>query len=679
MTIPAGVSIIGWDGQPNTRVGVVAIPVDRSPLPPLPAGITAARTFLFTFGKLGGGVPTGPVVIDAPNDIGALPGQQVALYYFNEAPDGTAPNRWEQYGSATVSDDGQRLVTDVNPATGQRYGMPRFCCGGFNPGGPYPPTAAPGGGPSGGPGDGGSSGGDPVDTATGFLYVTKTDLTLPGIIPLSVRRTYRTNLNNAGPFGVGTSWEWDVFLNPSGPLTDQFRMLTLFSPGNRQDTFVELGGANQVSGMWANFASPSLQGALVLRESSGLALHFKDGRVWRFSSSGRLLSQQDRVGNTVTLTRDTQLRVTAITDPVGRQFTFTYDGLNLRISSARDPLGRIVQYGYDATGLLTSVTDAAGGVTTYTYDPNSFRMLTITDPRGITYLANEYDGDGRVSRQTLADGGTWSFAYTAKGSRITETVVTDPRGNARRDRFNAAGYLVSQTDALGQTTTFTRQAGTNLLLTTTDPLGRVTSYTYDVNANVTSVTDPAGNVRSFTYDDGAYVGRAKSPYLTLGAAPASFQYDPLGRRTRKTINGTAVDLVYDVTNPVQEMTAAGVTQLLTGRLIDEYFVRTGTSSIVTLLSDALGSIIAGTDNQAAIVADYTYEPFGITAISGDAGDNPFQYTGRESDGNGMYYYRARYYSAGLQRFISEDPIHSLGRSLRGHPKPASRGHLKTGQ
>jgi RHS repeat-associated protein len=529
MTIPAGVSIIGWDGQPNTRVGVVAIPVDRSPLPPLPAGITAARTFLFTFGKLGGGVPTGPVVIDAPNDIGALPGQQVALYYFNEAPDGTAPNRWEQYGTATVSDDGQRLVTDVNPATGQRYGMPRFCCGGFNPGGPYPPTAAPGGGPSGGPGDGGSNGGDPVDTATGFLYVTKRDLTLPGIVPLAVTRTYRTNLNNAGPFGVGTSWEWDIFLNPSGPITDLYRRLILFSPGNRQDTFVELGDfANQVSGMWANIESPALQGALVLRESSGLALHFKDGRVWRFSFSGRLLSQTDRLGNTVTVTRDTQLRVTALTDPAGRQFTFTYDGLNLRISSARDPLGRIVQYGYDATGLLTSVTDAAGGVTTYTYDPSSFRLLTITDPRGITYLTNEYDGDGRVSRQTLADGGTWGFAYTAKGSRVSETVLTDPRGNARRDRFNAAGYLVSQIDALGQTTTFTRQAGTNLLVSTTDPLGRVTSYTYDAKANVTSITDPAGNVRSFTYESTFnQVTSARDP---LGNV-TSFSYDAHGNLT----------------------------------------------------------------------------------------------------------------------------------------------------
>ena len=37
-----------------------------------------------------------------------------------------------------------------------------------------------------------------------------------------------------------------------------------------------------------------------------------------------------------------------------------------------------------------------------------------------------------------------------------------------------------------------------------------------------------------------------------------------------------------------------------------------------------------------------------------------QYTGRENDGTGLYYYRARYYSPELARFISEDPIGVAG-------------------
>ncbi len=37
-----------------------------------------------------------------------------------------------------------------------------------------------------------------------------------------------------------------------------------------------------------------------------------------------------------------------------------------------------------------------------------------------------------------------------------------------------------------------------------------------------------------------------------------------------------------------------------------------------------------------------------------------QYTGRENDGNGLYYYRARYYSPVLGRFISKDPLGFAG-------------------
>ncbi len=71
---------------------------------------------------------------------------------------------------------------------------------------------------------------------------------------------------------------------------------------------------------------------------------------------------------------------------------------------------------------------------------------------------------------------------------------------------------------------------------------------------------------------------------------------------------------------------------------------------------ALGSIIALTDDAGVTKTTYTYDPFGNVTITGEASDNPFQYTGRENDGTGLYYYRARYYSPEMQRFISEDPI-----------------------
>jgi RHS repeat-associated protein len=72
--------------------------------------------------------------------------------------------------------------------------------------------------------------------------------------------------------------------------------------------------------------------------------------------------------------------------------------------------------------------------------------------------------------------------------------------------------------------------------------------------------------------------------------------------------------------------------------------------------DALGSVMALTDENGVMKTQYTYEPYGNATVSGEADDNPIQYTGRENDNTGLYYYRARYYSPEMQRFVSEDPI-----------------------
>jgi RHS repeat-associated protein len=77
------------------------------------------------------------------------------------------------------------------------------------------------------------------------------------------------------------------------------------------------------------------------------------------------------------------------------------------------------------------------------------------------------------------------------------------------------------------------------------------------------------------------------------------------------------------------------------------------------LSDALGSTEVLTDNSGSTLAQYTFEPFGKTTISGSSASS-YQFTGRENDGTGVYYYRARYYNPTLQRFVSEDPAGLAG-------------------
>jgi RHS repeat-associated protein len=142
---------------------------------------------------------------------------------------------------------------------------------------------------------------------------------------------------------------------------------------------------------------------------------------------------------------------------------------------------------------------------------------------------------------------------------------------------------------------------------------------------------------------------------------ASFTYDSFGRRTGRTVNGVVTNYVYDGLNSVQEKSGATVNaNLLTGLGIDEFFTRTDGVGVRALLPDALGSTVALGDGTGTLQTQYTYEPFGVTTQTGTASTNSYKYTGREDDGTGLSYYRARYYQPRLQRFIAEDPIGFYG-------------------
>jgi len=96
--------------------------------------------------------------------------------------------------------------------------------------------------------------------------------------------------------------------------------------------------------------------------------------------------------------------------------------------------------------------------------------------------------------------------------------------------------------------------------------------------------------------------------------------------------------------------------LLTGLGIDEFFTRTDGVGVRSLLPDTLGSTVALGDSTGTLQTQYTYEPFGVTTQTGSASTSSYKYTGREDDGTGLMYYRARYYQPRLQRFVAEDPI-----------------------
>lgn len=81
--------------------------------------------------------------------------------------------------------------------------------------------------------------------------------------------------------------------------------------------------------------------------------------------------------------------------------------------------------------------------------------------------------------------------------------------------------------------------------------------------------------------------------------------------------------------------------------------------------DGQGNVIALTDTSGNVVEEYEYDVYGRVVVSASSGQirtgssvgNPYMFTGRRLDKEtGLYYYRARYYSPRLGRFLQTDPI-----------------------
>ncbi len=431
------------------------------------------------------------------------------------------------------------------------------------------------------------------------------------------------------------------------------------------------------------------------------------GSITQFSRdpNGNLLSVTDTRGSVTSYVYNSMDRATRRTDPLLRAETYTYDNAGNPAGST-DRKGQVTQAIYDGLNRLSQLTYADQSTTTYIYDAGN-RVTQIVDSVGGT-ITRTYDLLDRLTQETTSHGSV-SYTYDAAGRQTSMT----PSGQASVTyAYDNADRLTQVTQGLATVSLAYDAAGRRTSLTL--PNGVVTAYAYDVASQLTGLTytngptvlgtltyayDKAGNriktggtwartglpsaLTSSTYDaanqlttwggsaltydlNGDLTGDGTLTYtwsarnqlvgLTGSNLAASLSYDGIGRRSGRTVNGTGTTFLYDRVTPVQEVAASNTTTLLTGLGVDEYFVRTGPTGSSSLLSDVLGSTVALADSSATVRTTYTYEPFGTTSVSGATDANPYQFTGRENDGTGLYYYRARYFHPGLQRFISQDPV-----------------------
>lgn len=492
MTIPAGANLRNRDGSPVARVSITPLAIDRTPAP-LPSNI---KTALVYTSQPGGAIADIPMPVVYPNLLGIEPNTQVNLYAFNHDT-----VQWYIYGTGRVSADGRTIAPEINPSTGRLYGLPDFSW--------HFPAGGPGGDPGGGGPDKGKDcsdggmGGNPVDFTTGMKIEQTQDVGFGGSLGgVQMVRIYTSDLSGAaisGRFGRGTRDNYDVQLTGNWVVGGSGRIRMPYETTGRLFNYTSTDSSGAL--LFTTNTRAGQLGDVIRKLSNGtFEYRFAEGNLLRFNSSGLLTALVDHNGNATTLTY-TGSSLTSVTDPVGRSVTLTYSGG--LVSRVTDFTGRFWTYQYGTfggiSGFLSTVTGPLDQTWRYSY--TNARLSSVTDPRGVVIKQITYNSNGRVIQQQFADGGIEKYDYELSGVTVTGTRITDPLGRVTSLRFNAAGYIVSKTDAFGQTSQIGRDLTTNLPTSNVGACGcPEATRTFDASGNPTETTDRAGRTVKVEYD-----------------------------------------------------------------------------------------------------------------------------------------------------------------------------------
>lgn len=280
--------------------------------------------------------------------------------------------------------------------------------------------------------------------------------------------------------------------------------------------------------------------ALDTADPKSFKLTAANGTQYYLNRSAGLQQIVDRNGNTLSFDQN------GIHHSAGKSLSFTRDSQG-RITRITDPANQSLSYQYDGNGNLASVTDRQGNRSTLTYTGTGHLLKQYADPLGRLVARYEYDELGRLIASY--DGKGNKVAIAIDDANRTQT-TTDRNGNASSVSFDALGNITQETDALGQVTTYTYDAN-GFETSKTDPLGHTTRKTYDRYGNVLTETDPLGKVTTTTYTADNQV---KSVTDALGRVSTN-DYDPGGNLTAMTnAAGGQTTVAYVTTGELMRMT-----------------------------------------------------------------------------------------------------------------------------
>ncbi|MEV0369904.1 DUF6531 domain-containing protein [Streptomyces sp. NPDC050636] len=426
-----------------------------------------------------------------------------------------------------------------------------------------------------------TNGTDPVDLATGKVFLVQNDIALPGALPLVFTRRYESSTRIGRHIGPSWSSTVDQRLEIDAEeivfVTETGMLLRYPIPQTGQMVLPKNGPR------WP----------LTRTDQDDWAVHDPEtGQTRYFSNAlhapGLALPDEftDRNGHRITFDyADETGTPYAIRHSAGYELKLTCDehgrltALHLA-GAADDGSDQLIRsYGHDDDGNLTSVTNSEGAVTRFEYDTDH-RMTAWVDSNHSRYeyayddrhrctaqsgaeghLANrftygEVDPETGHRTNTHTNGEGFSTRYLINGllqviavadplGNTTRTIydahdrplrITDPRGNTTHLTYDGDGHLISavRPDGSASTASYT---DLGLPAQVSGPDGRTVRQEYDAKGNRIAVTDPTGQTTRFTHDEYGHLTSVT---------------DPLGHTTR--IECDTAGLPLTVTDPLGAVT-----------------------------------------------------------------------------------------------------------------------------
>ncbi len=293
-------------------------------------------------------------------------------------------------------------------------------------------------------------------------------------------------------------------------------------------------------------------------------------------------------------------------------------------------------------------------------------MTLVELPNGVDSTYSYDDADRLTGIDHVHD--TTSLAFVQ--------YTLDKVGN-RVERVDGAGThvygyddvyrLTSVTYPGPSTTTYSYDDFGNRTSMTVD--SDTTTYVYDDADRLTSLTPPGSSAVAYDWDDnGNLVERGSDTFVwdfenrllevTVDSTTTAFTYRGDGLRDSRTVGMNTTTFTWDIVAGIPVVIDDGDLRYVYGA--HGLIAQKSASDDYYLLSDGLGSTMAITDDQGAVVRDYQYDVFGeVTGGSGSA-ETEFQFAGEQVDGStGLQYLRNRYYDMETGRFISRDPLSAM--------------------